>query len=150
MSKTAKSADVFAFPTFDASVVSSQFREFTEKSIAQSKENYSRMKDQAEAAQKAMEEAFESAQANSSEMARKAIAAARANTQSGFSHMEALFGVKSFAEAIELQTAFMRKQTEMFADQAKEMQETASKAFEEIVKPVKGAFDKASKDVRAA
>lgn len=150
MSKTAKSADVFAFPGFDANVVTDQFREFTEKGIAQSKENYAKMKEQAEAAQKAAEEAFETVQANSSAVALKAIAAARANTESGLSHMEALLGAKTFAEMIELQTGFMRKQAELFVDQAKEMQEATTKAAEEVSKPVKAAYEKAMKDIKVA
>jgi phasin len=150
MSKTAKSADVFAFPTFDATAMSDQFREFTEKSVAQSKEAYAKMKEQAEATQKAMEEAFETVHANSSAVALKAIAAARANTESSFSHLEALFGVKTFAEAIELQTAFVRKQAELFTDQAKVLHEAASKAAEEVAKPVKAAYDKAMKDIKVA
>lgn len=150
MSKTGKTADVFAFPTFDATGVADQFREFTEKGMAQSKESYAKLKDQAEATQKAMEETFETVQANSSAVALKAIAAARANVESGFSHAEALFGAKTFADVIELQTSFLRKQAEMFVDQAKAMQEVTTKAAEEVSKPVKTAFEKAMKDLKVA
>lgn len=150
MSKTAKSADVFAFPTFDTGAMTNQFREFTEKGMAQSKEAYAKMKEQAESTQKALEETFETVQANSSAVALKAIAAARANSESGLSHMEALLGARTFAEVIELQTAFLRKQAEMFADQAKDIQEATTKAAEEVSKPVKAAYEKAMKDVKVA
>ena len=150
MSKTGKTADVFAFPTFDATGVADRFREFTEKGMAQSKESYAKLKDQAEATQKAMEETFETVQANSSAVALKAIAAARANVESGFSHAEALLGAKTFADVIELQTSFLRKQAEMFVDQAKAMQEVTTKAAEEVSKPVKTAFEKAMKDLKVA
>jgi hypothetical protein len=42
--------------------------------------------------------------------------------------MEALLGVKSVAQMIELQTGYFRKQAEMMADQAKTMQGSRSQA----------------------
>lgn len=147
MSKTAKSsADVFTFPTFDTAAVADQVREFAEKGVAQSKEAYSRIKDQADAAQQAFETTFDTAHTNATELSRKAIAALRANTEAGFSHLEALAGVKSVGEAFELQAAFLRKQAEVFADQAKEFQAVATKAADELTKPVKAAFEKAVKE----
>jgi phasin len=151
MSKTAKqTADAFAMPAFDATAVTDQVREFTEKGVAQSKEAYAKIKDQAEAAQKTLETTFETAQSNGTAISLKALAALRTNTEAGFAHIEALFGVKSFGEVIELQTAFVRKQAEAISGQAKELQAVASKAVEEISAPVKSAVEKAIKDVKVA
>ncbi|KXF78632.1 phasin [Paramesorhizobium deserti] len=146
-------ADIFAFPGFDASAVTDRVREFTEGSIAQSKEAYAKFKDQAEAAQKTIETTFEAAQSTGTELSLKAISALRANADAGFTHLEALFGVKTFADAVELQTMFMRKQTELAVEQAKEFQSAATKAVETMVKPAKTAMEKAvkdAKDVKAA
>jgi phasin len=113
MSKTTKqTADAFSIPAFDATAVTDQVREFTEKGVAQSKEAYAKIKDQAEAAQKTLETTFETAQSNTAALSLKALAALRANTEASFAHIEALIGVKSFGEVIELQSAFVRKQAE--------------------------------------
>jgi phasin len=149
MSKTTKqTADAFSIPAFDATAVTDQVREFTEKGVAQSKEAYAKIQDQAEAAQKTLETTFETAQSSTAALSLKALAALRANTEASFAHIEALIGVKSFGEVIELQSAFVRKQAEAISSQAKEFQAVATKAVEEISAPVKSAVEKAVKDVK--
>jgi hypothetical protein len=44
----------------------------------------------------------------------------------------------------------VRKNVEMLVDQAKDMQAVSSKAAEDIAKPVKTAFEKTMKDIKAA
>lgn len=149
MAKTLKS-DVVEFPSFGASEMTDQFRVYAEKGVEQSKEVYAKVKDVAEDAQKAIEETFETTKAHGTALSLKAINAARTNAVAGFSHMEALVKAKTFAEVIELQSAFARTQIEALADQAKELQTLASKAFEDASKPVKSAVDKALKAVKAA
>lgn len=149
MSKTTKqTADAFSIPAFDPTAVTDQVREFAEKGVAQSKEAYTKIQDQAEAAQKTLETTFETAQSNTAALSLKALAALRANTEASFAHIEALIGVKSFGEVIELQSAFVRKQAEAITGQAKEFQAVATKAVEEISAPVKSAVEKAIKDVK--
>jgi phasin len=80
----------------------------------------------------------------------KTIAALRANAEANFSHLEALIGVKSLSELVELQTAFVRKRVEMSVEQAKEFQALTSKATSEVSKPVKVAFEKALKELKVA
>jgi phasin len=74
----------------------------------------------------------------------------RANAEASFSHLEALVGAKTLSEVVELQTAFLRKRVESTVEQAKEFQAVASKAAEDVSKPVKTAFEKALKDIKAA
>lgn len=135
---------------FDTSKVTDQFRAFTEKSVEQSKEAYEKLKSGAEDAQKALESTYETAKTVGGDLSLKSIAALRANVTAGFDHLEALVGAKSFAEVIELQTAFLRKRVEMAVEQAKDMQATASKAVEDVSKPVKAVFDKAMKELKVA
>lgn len=142
--------DAFAMPSFDASKVTDQFRDFAEKGIAQSKDAYGKMKTATEEAQKTVEETFKSAQNAGTEVSLKAIAALRANTDAGLSHMEALVGVKSVADFVELQTSFFRKQAELFTAQAKEMQDISSKAAEKAAAPVKAAIEKVVTEFKAA
>ena len=149
MSKKTES-DAFAMPSFDASKVTDQFRDFAEKGLAQSKDAYAKMKTAAEDAQKTVEETFKTAQSAGAEVSLKAISALRANTEAGLSHMEALVGVKSVSDFVELQTSFFRKQAELFTAQAKELQDASTKAAEKAAAPVKAAFEKVVSEFKAA
>ena len=151
MTKTAaKTAETIEFPTFDAEKTADQFRAFAEKGVEQSKEAYAKMKTGAETAQKAIESTFETAKSAGNEFSLKSIAAARANAEAGFSHLEALVGAKSLSEVIELQTSFLRKTVETAVEQAKDFQVASTKAAEEVSKPFKDVFEKAVKELKVA
>jgi len=151
MSKTAtKSAEITEFPAFDAGQATDQFRAFAEKGVEQSKEAYARLKNGAEEAQKVLEATFEQARSAGNELSLKSLAALRANTEAGFAHVEALLGVKSVAELLELQGSFLRKRFETLVEQTKELQAASSKAAEDVVKPAKAAFEKSLKDIKVA
>jgi phasin len=145
-----KTSDTIEFPTFDASKATDQFRAFTEKGVEQSKEAYTKLKTGAESAQKALEATFENAKSVGSDLSLKTIAALRTNADAGFSHLEALVGAKSLSEVIELQTAFLRKQVEKTVEQAKEFQAVATKAAEDVSKPIKDVFEKTAKELKVA
>lgn len=147
MTKTAKAAE---FPTFDAEKATDQFRAFAEKGVEQSKEAYAKLKTGAETAQKALELTFEQAKSAGSEFSLKSIAAARANAEAGFSHLEALVGAKSLSEVIELQTAFLRKAVETAIEQTKDFQAASTKAVEDVSKPLKDVFEKSVKELKVA
>ena len=142
--------DAFAMPSFDASKVSDQFRDFAEKGLEQSKDAYAKMKTATEDAQKTVEETFKSVQTAGADASLKAIAALRANTEAGLNHLEALVGVKSVADFVELQTSFFRKQAELVTAQAKELQDISTKAAEKAAAPVKAAFEKVVTEFKAA
>jgi len=148
--KTTASADVFEFPTFDVSKMTDGYREMADKSVNQTKEAYAKAKTVAEDTTKAMESTLETAQAGTVELSLKAIDAARGNVEHSLSHMEALLGVKSIAQMIELQTGFFRKQAEMMADQAKVMQEATRKVAEDVSKPAKSVAEKAMSEIKVA
>lgn len=148
MSKTAK--DTIEFPSFDASKATEQLRDFTEKGMEQTKEVYSKLKSGAEDAQKTFESTYETARATGADLSLKAISAMRANADATFSHLEALVGVKSVSEFIELQTAWMRKSVESAVEQAKDLQAASTKAVEDVSKPVKTAFEKTMKELKVA
>ena len=146
----AKTAETIEFPTFDADKTADQFRAFAEKGVEQSKEAYAKRQTGAESAQKAIESTLETAKAAGSEFSLKSIAAARANTEAGFSHLEALIGAKSLSEIIELQTSFMRKSVETAVEQAKDFQAASTKAAEEVSRPFKDVFEKSVKELKIA
>ena len=148
--KTAEFAETVEFPSFDASKATEQFRTFAEKGVEQSKEAYAKLKTNAEQAQKTFEASFETAKTVSSDLSLKAIGALRATAEANFSHLEALVGAKSLSEAVELQTAFLRKRVEMSVEQAKDFQAVASKAAEDVSRPFKTAFEQAFKTLKVA
>ena len=125
-------------------------RAFAEKSVEQSKEAYAKLKTGAEETQKALETTFENARTVSSDLSLKTISAFRANAESSFAHLEALVGAKSLSEVFELQTSFLRKRVETAVEQAKDFQVVASKAAEDVSQPLKGAFEKAFKELKVA
>ncbi len=142
--------DIFSFSSFDPSKMQESFRDFAEKGAAQSKEAYAKMKSATEEATKTVEATVQTAQAGTVELGLKAIDAMRTNADLSLSHMEALLGVKSIAELVELQTAFIRKQAEVTIEQAKAIQETAKKVAETVTKPGKEAAEKVMSSLKVA
>ncbi|AFL48973.1 phasin [Sinorhizobium fredii] len=138
---TRKTEDAFSL-SFDPTKFADGFREFAEKGAAQSKDAYAKMKTAAEEATKTVEATLENAQSGSVELGLKAINALRTNAENSLSHMEALLGVKSLSELLDLQTAFIRKQAEVAVEQAKTMQEATRKVAENVAKPGKDAAEK--------
>lgn len=142
--------DVFSFSSFDPSKFSDTFREFAEKSMGQSKDAFAKVKTASEDATKTMEATMEKAQAGTVELGLKAIDAVRSNVESSLSHLEAMLGVKSVSELVELQTAFVRKQAEVAVEQIKAIQETSKKVAEDVVAPGKEAAEKLASNFKAA
>jgi phasin len=143
-------AGTVEYPSFDASKTTDQFRAFAEKGVEQSKEVYAKVKAGAEDAQKALESTFETAKSLGNELSLKSIAALRANSEAGFTHLESLMSARSLSDVIELQTSFFRQRFETSIEQAKEMQAIASKAAEEVSRPMKDVFEKNVKELKVA
>jgi phasin len=151
MSKTTeKTNELIDNAAFDASKAIEQVSAFAEKGVVQSKEVLAKLKAGSETTQKALESSFQTAKTISNDLSLKTIAALRANADSAFSHFEALIAVKSPSEFAELQTAFVRKQVESAVEQAKDFQAATTKAFEDVSKPMKTAFEKAMKEIKIA
>jgi phasin len=138
------------FATFDPSKATEQVRAVAEQGVEQTKQAFSKLSSGAETTQKAFESTFEMATTSSNEVSLKMIAALRANAEAAFTHLEALAAVKSTSEFFELQTAFLHKQIEKSAEQAKDLQAVMMRATEDVSKPIKDAFEKALKEQKAA
>ncbi|MBO0904975.1 phasin family protein [Jiella sonneratiae] len=143
--------DPFAMPNaqsilgMDPAQMNETFRSMTQKSMEQSKEAYGRMKAAADEATKALETTMESAHQGSLQLSKKAIDAMRTNAELGFQHLDSMMSAKSFAEVIEMQTAYVRKQVEMATDQVKDMQALTQSVAQDMMKPGREAFEKATK-----
>jgi phasin len=147
---TPKIEDVFSFSSFDPSKFSESFREMAEKSVGQTKDAFAKIKTASEDATKTVEATMEKAQAGTVELGLKAIDTMRANAESSLTHLEALLGVKSVSELVELQTSFLRKQAETAVEQVKAIQETSRKVAEDVAKPGKEAAEKVMSSFKAA
>ena len=135
--------DVFSFSAFDPTKFSDSVRDFADKNSTKTKEALAKVKEATEEASKTVEATLANAQAGSVELGMTAIGMIRANTESSLSHLEAMMGVKSVSEFFELQTAYVRKQTETAVAQAKTLTETSKKVAEDVSKPGKTAAEKA-------
>ncbi|MBT9289290.1 phasin [Prosthecodimorpha staleyi] len=120
-------------------------RDVAEKTVAQVKANYEKIKVAAEETTDLIEDTFETARAGAVEYNLKTLDALKANTDAAFAFAKDLAGAKTFAEAIELQTAFVRHQFESVTAQAKDLQSLATKVATETAQPVKDAVSKTFK-----
>ena len=142
------------FEAFNISMPSTEvpafFRDFAEKSVAQARDTYAKMKTAAEEATDVVEDTFETARDGAFAFGVKAIDAAKTNTDASFALARDMFGAKTFAEVIELQTAFARKQFDSVSAQMKDFQELAQKIVTETTKPVTTQVGKTFKEIKAA
>jgi phasin len=135
-------ANVFEFPKFDMPKfeMPSAFRELAEKGIATAKENYDKMKSTAEEATDVLEEAYSTASKGCSGYGLKLIETARTNSNAAFDLFGELLSAKSYAEMVELSTAYMRKQFDTMTAQAKALTEEAQKVATDTAEPIKESF----------
>ena len=120
-------------------------RDMAEQGVAQAKDAYAKMKVVADQTTELVEGTYSSTFKGLSTLGQKSIETARANSNAAFDHAMAMFGVKTISDAIELQTAFMRKQSESMTAQAKEMGELVQKLAGDVTAPVKTTMEKAMK-----
>ena len=137
----------FEVPNLDLSALNQAeipavFREFAEKAVAQAKTSFAKLKEAAEEATDAIEDTYETARAGLVELNEKSLDVAKANSDAVYGFAKNLLAVKTFAEALELQSTFVRQQFETISAQAKELQEMAGKVASDTSKPAKDALAK--------
>jgi phasin len=156
--KPAKSAapvvPLFEMPKFDIPSfempkmeVPAAFREFAEKGVAQTKQNYETFKAVAEENTEMLETVYATASKGTTAYGLKVIEIARANTDAMFDYVEAMFRVKSPSEFVELSTKHARTQFETLSGQGKELAGLAQKVATETAEPIKSGVSKAMKKV---
>ena len=140
----------FDVASLDQAEVAATFRDFAEKAVAQAKAGYDKIREATEEATDALEDTYEAARAGLVEYSGKSIEAVKTNSNAALGHAKDLLGVKTFAEAIELQSTFVRQQYEAISAQAKELQELATKVAGEASKPAKDVLGKAVEIMKKA
>lgn len=150
----AKAAKAFEAPfeafniSFPSAEIPAAFREFAEKSVNGSKEAYAKMKSAAEEATEAFEDSYETARAGAVEFGNKSLEATKSHVDAAFALAKDMLAAKTFAEMIELQTGFARRQVEAMTAQAKDFQEFSQKYATEASRPVKESVEKAMKGLK--
>ena len=150
---TAKSAakdftsTAFSLPNFE---VPEMFRSFAEQGMTQTREAYSRLKSAAEDATDLLEDSMETTREGVRATQLKALEMAKANSEATFDLVKQLLSTSSFADAVQLQTAFARERFEAFVDYSKDVHATIAKVGTEASKPAKAIFDKALSAAKAA
>jgi phasin len=139
----------FDIPNFELPKmeVPAAFREFAEKGVAQTKDAYEKFKAVAEENSQMLETVYTTASKGTTEYGLKVIEVARANNDAMFDYVEALFGVKSPSEFVELSTKHAREQFETLTGQSKELAGLAQKVATETAEPIKSGVSKAMKKV---
>jgi phasin len=139
----------FEIPSFDMPKmeIPAAFREFAEKGVAQSKQNYEKFKAVAEENTEMLETVYSTATQGSTEYGLKMIEIARYNTNATFTFVEKLFSVTSPSQLVELATAHSRTQFETLAAQSKELAGLAQKVATDTAEPIKSGVTKAMKKV---
>ena len=131
---------------FSASVVPfevpEQMRAFAEKGVSQARDNYAKFKDVAESHNGTIEAVFSNASKGASEYSAKLMEIMKANTTANLDFAQALIGVKSPSEAMELWSSHAKSQFETFTANAKELAELAKKVATETAEPIKTSASK--------
>src|SRR5713226_6837480 len=98
---------------FSASIipfeVPEQMRAFAEKGVSQARDNYAKFKDAAENHNGTIKAVFTTASKGASEYSAKLMEFMKANTTAGLDFAQALIGLKSPSEAMELMTSYTKK-----------------------------------------
>lgn len=135
----------FDMPNFEVPKVEmpAAVREFAEKSVAQAKDTYERLKTVAEETTDMIEDTYATYSQGAVEFAGKALDAAKTNTAATFDFAKDLMTAKSIAEVVEKQTAFARAQFEAVVNQGKELSALAQRISNDTAAPAKAAAEKA-------
>ncbi len=121
--------------------VQENVRVLAEKTLEQARTQYATIKKAAVDATGTVESTFGAFNNGLIALNTQALEALRANANATFDHFTKLQGVKSLAEAIELNAAHARAQMETITAQTKQLQTLAQKAANDTVAPVKAAMN---------
>ena len=142
-----KAAKEFESFKLDATVPES-VSALAEKTVNQSREAYERGKDALEEAVDALERSFDAAGQGATAFNRKLIDLAQRNLNSAFDLAKSLAGAKNVAEIVELQSAFIRRQFDVFASQANEIRALSTKIAADTAEPIKSQVARSFEQVR--
>jgi phasin len=115
--------------------IPSEMRAMAEKGVGQARQAFEGFISAAHNAVSAFEGQAETARKGAKDVTEKAITFAGQNIASSFELARQLVRAKDAQEVLRLQTDFIRNQMQVFADQAKELGESTSKAARDAAMP---------------
>src|ERR1700745_4143009 len=129
----------FEMPKFDLSntEMPEAFREMTEKGRAHVRDTYAKAKVASDEAADLLQNTYATVIKGANDYNLKLFEIARSNTGAAFDYAHELLGGTSPSEFIELTTAQMRKQFDMFSAQNKELCALAQELATEAAEPIK-------------
>ena len=142
-----RTAEQFEKLSMDTTVPES-VRALAEKTVTQTREAYEKGKDALEEAVDALERSFDAAGQGATAFNRKLIDIAQRNLNSGFDLAKSLAGAKNLAEIVELQSAFLRHQFDVFANQASEIRALTTKIAADTTEPIKAQVTRSMDTIR--
>jgi phasin len=138
--KTPESVAGFAAPNVE---MPAAFRDMAEKSIAQAKEGYAKVKAAAEDTTNALEATYANASKGAADYGLKVVEMARANTNTAFDFVGKLLTAKSVSDVVELSSTHAREQFETATEQFKELSTLAQKVMSESAEPIRTGISSA-------
>ena len=123
-------------------------RLLAEKTVNQTREAYERGKESLEELIDALERSFDAAGQGATAFNRKLIDIAQRNLNSGFDLAKNLAAAKNLGEIVELQSAFIRSQFDVFASQAGEIRALTTKIAADTTEPIKDQVSRTMETVR--
>lgn len=142
-----KAAKEFETLKLDTTVPES-VRALAEKTVNQSREAYERGKEALEESIDALEQSFDAVGQGATAFNRKLIDLGQRNLNSVFDLAKSLAGAKNLAEIVELQSAFIRHQFDVFASQAGEIRALTTKIAADTTEPIKHQVARSFEAVR--
>jgi phasin len=142
-----RTAEQFEKLSMDTTVPES-VRALAEKTVTQTREAYEKGKDALEEAVDSLERSFDAAGQGAAAFNRKLIDIAQRNLNSGFDLAKKLAGAKNLSEIVELQSAFIRQQFDVFASQANEIRALTTKIAADTSEPIKAQMARSMETLR--
>jgi phasin len=125
--------------------IQSTIRKVAEKGVAESRVAYLRVKEATDEATGTVETSMAVAAKGIAEMNARVLDAFRHNVASSFDFAKAVFGARSLAQVVSLQTEHARKQAETAVSQGKELSALVQKVGVESFEPIKAHLAKTMK-----
>ena len=123
---------------------SAAYREFAERGVQQAKTGYDRFKTLAEDVTATLEDSYAAVSKGLAELNLSALQAAQENANAAFDLARNLVNVKSFSEALALQTAYARQRFDTRVAQAREFVALAGKVANDGALPIREGVAKSA------
>ena len=124
------------FGEFRDAQVPATLRDLAERNIAQTREFYERSKDSLQAVLASWQKSFGAANQGAVALNSKIMDIAEHNISTGFDLAMRLAGAKNAAEAMELQSAYWRKQLSRLQIQAEEVRALSTRVTANVTEPI--------------